>query len=282
MAIGESHGYSKDKRMISLVSSRRIKSAALFSISALAASSAFAQQAQQRPPAAQPQRPAAPAAQPAQAQTSVVSLKADPNQTEWTKVCGRDPESQNETCYTTRDFVAENNAPVLAVAIYESKVNNKPVRQVRYLLPLTFLLTPGVRSSIDGGQAVAGRYTICVQNGCFAEFLPTDPVFAKLKTGKTLTIQVQNQAARELSFTLPLEGFAKAFDGAPIDPRVLEEQQKKLQEELQRRSDEMRKQIEGGAASPNATAPAGTPPTVTPPPGTPPAGAPAAPTAPRP
>jgi invasion protein IalB len=242
--------------MISLVSARTIKSVALFSFTTLMATSAMAQQTQPRPPAAQP-RPAA--TQPAAEPSSVVPLKADPNQVEWTKVCGRDPESQNETCYTTRDFVAENNAPVLAVAVYESKVNNKPVRQVRYLLPLTFLLTPGVRSSVDGGQAVAGRYTICVQNGCFAEFLPTDAVFAKLKTGKVLTIQVQNQAARELSFTIPLDGFAKGFDGAPIDPRVLEEQQKKLQEELQRRSDEMRKQIEGGAAAPNATAPAPAP-----------------------
>jgi invasion protein IalB len=249
--------------MISPFSARTLKSAALLSLSTLMASSAFAQQAQQRPaaPAAQPAAQAAP--------SSVVPLKADPNQTEWTKVCGRDPASQAETCYTTRDFVAENNQPVLAVAVYESKVQNKPVRQVRYLLPLTFLLTPGVRTSIDGGQAVAGKYTICVQNGCFAEFIAADAVFAKLKSGKTLAIQVQNQAAVELSFTLPLDGFAKAFDGAPMDPRVLEEQQKKLQEELQRRSDEMRKQMQGGA--PDATAPAAPAPA-----------APAAPAAPKP
>lgn len=213
--------------------------------------------------AQQPRQPAAPApaAQPAAAPASVVQLKGDPNQAAWTKVCGKDPETQRETCYTTRDFVAENNAPVMAVAVYETKAGAKIERQVRYLLPLTFLLQPGIRTSIDGGQPVAGRYTICVQNGCFAEFLINDQVFARMKAGKNLTIQVQNQAAREVSFALPLEGFAKGFDGAPVDPRVLEDEQRKLQEELQRKSDELRKQIQGGAApgAPGATPPAATP-----------------------
>ncbi len=90
-----------------------------------------------------------------------------------------------------------------------------------------------------------------------------------MKAGKVLTLQVQNQAARDVSFTIPLDGFAKGFDGPPIDPKVLEEQQKKLQEELQRRSDEMRRQVQQGAAPGGAPAPA-------------PAPAPAAPAAPKP
>jgi invasion protein IalB len=247
--------------MTSVNNMRGLKSAALAAVALALAVPAYAQQQPPRPAGqqGQPPRPAGPQGQqPAgqqagqQGGSAVVALKGDPNQQEWTKVCGKDPASQRETCYTTRDFVAENDQPVLAVAVYETKgEGNKVDRQVRYLLPLTFLLQPGVRSSIDGGQPVAGRYTICVQNGCFAEFLANDPVFAKMKTGKVLTLQVQNQAAREVSFTIPLDGFAKGFDGAPIDPRVLEEQQKKLQEELQKKSEEMRRQLQnqpGGAA----------------------------------
>jgi invasion protein IalB len=241
----------KELLMISLRLASASRTTA-FVAAAFFAVPALAQQAQTpRPAQAQAPRPAAPgqpAAQPP-AGASVVNLKGDPNQTVWTKVCGRDPASQRETCYTTRDFVAENDTPVLAVAVYETKAEgNKVERQVRFLMPLTFLLQPGVRSSVDGGQPIPGRYTICVQNGCFAEFVANDAQFKALKGGKNLTIQVQNQAAREVSFVLPLDGFAAGIDGAPIDPRVLEEQQKKLQEELQRRSDEMRRQMQGGAA----------------------------------
>jgi invasion protein IalB len=265
---------SKDDRMQSLNFMRGLSSAALVAAAATLTTPLMAQQAQQRPAGqpAQQQRPAQPAAgaqQPAGG-AAIVNLKADPNQADWTKVCGKDPATNRETCYTTRDFVAENDTPVLAIAVYETKgEGNKVDRQVRYLLPLTFLLQPGVRSSIDGGQPVAGRYTICVQNGCFAEFAATDPVFARFKGGQNLTLQVQNQAGREVSFVIPLAGFAKGFDGPPIDPAVLEEQQRKLQEELQKRSDQMRQQLQGGAAPAPGGAPA--------PAGAPPAGAPAAP-----
>jgi invasion protein IalB len=257
-------------RMFPLVRAKAVVTAGLMIASSL--SLAVAQQRPAGQQGGQPaqQRPAQPQQEPAAAP---VALKGDPNQQGWTKVCGRDPDSQRETCYTTRDFVAENNQPVLAVAVYETKAGGKAERQVRYLLPLTFLLVPGVRSSFDGQPPIPGRYTICVQNGCFAEFNVTDQVFPRMKSAKTLTIQVQNQAAREVTFSIPMDGFAAGFDGAPVDPRVLEEQQRKLQEELQRKSDEMRRQIQGGApapAAPGAPAPAA-----------PAAPAPGAPTAPR-
>jgi hypothetical protein len=58
---------------------------------------------------------------------------------------------------------------------------------------------------------------------------------------------------REVTFAVPLVGFGKAFDGPPIDPKVLEEQQKKLQEELQKRSEDMRQRLQqGGQAGPAA------------------------------
>jgi invasion protein IalB len=250
---------SKDTRMKSMISARGLSAIACVAAMASLATPVFAQQAQTPRPAGQQPRPAQPAAaQPAPAAgAAIVNLKADPNQTDWTKVCGKDPATNRETCYTTRDFVAENDTPVLAIAVYETKgEGNKVDRQLRYLLPLTFLLQPGVRTSIDGSQPIAGRYTICVQNGCFAEHAVADPVFSRMKAGQTLTLQVQNQAAREVSFVIPLGGFAKGVDGPPIDPAVLEEQQKKLQEELQKRSDQMKQQIQGGVPPAPGGAPA--------------------------
>src|SRR5205823_3536585 len=44
--------------------------------------------------------------------------------------------------------------------------------------------------------------------------------------------------------------FAKAYDGPPTDPKVFEENQKKLQEELQKRAEEQRKKLEGAGGAP--------------------------------
>lgn len=209
------------------------------------------------PAFAQPKAPAksaAPVAAPAQPEgPTKVAVKPEPSQTDWLKVCGKDPATSKQICYTTRDFVADNNEPVLAVAVYA--VDGDPEKIVRFLMPLGFLVQPGIRFGVDSGQQEAGRYAICFPNGCFAEAKVKDNVVKALKSGTTLNISTQNQVAKEVIFQVPLAGFAKAFDGPPVDPKVIEEQQKKLQAELQKRAEEMRKQQQQNAPAP-APAPA--------------------------
>lgn len=226
------------------------------------------------PAAAQPKKPApatpAPAA-PAPSQTpaaqtagqtgpQIVTLKSEPSQADWTKVCGKDQGSGTDICYTTRDFVSDQGQPVLAAAVYDMKntAQKQEVRVVRFLLPLGLLLQPGIRFSIDGQGATAGRFAVCFPNGCFAEVGGVDAgVIAALKKGTTLNVSVQNQTQREVTFAVPLAGFGKAFDGPAMDPKVLEEQQKKLQSELEKRSEEMRKKLETQqGAAPATPAPA--------------------------
>jgi invasion protein IalB len=235
----------------------------------LTASPALAQtapaqpRAQQRPAAPAPAAPAQPAQQaPQGAQPqgpTVVQVKAEPSQPDWTKVCGKDQANAAEICYTTRDFVSDQGQPVLAVAVYDVK-GPQAQKIVRFLMPLGLLLQPGIRFAVDQGQPTPGRYAICFPNGCFAESPVKDDFINAVKKGTTINVSVQNQAGREVTFAVPAAGFAKAFDGAPIDPKVLEEQQKKLQEELQKRSDELRKRLESNAAgtppAPGAAAPA--------------------------
>ena len=242
--------------------------------------------AQDQPaPRQQPRRPAAPAAQPAPAPApapaipapqaspaapggaaqqptgpTVVQVKPEPSQPDWTKVCGKDPSNNSEICYTTRDFVSDQGQPVMAVAVYEAKSapqGAQTQRVVRFLLPLGLMLQPGIRFAIDQGQPTPGRYALCFPNGCFAEAVGLKDDFVnQMKKGTSLNVSVQNQVAREVTFSVPLAGFGKAFDGAAIDPKVLEEQQKKLQEELERRSDEMRKKLEQSSAAGATAAPA--------------------------
>lgn len=222
----------------------------------LAPIAAHAQQPQR--PAQRPAQPAAPQqpAQPAQGQApagpSVVQVKPEPSQTSWTKVCGKDEAANKEICYTTRDFVSDQNQPVLAVAIYD--VKGDPTKIVRFLMPLGLLLRPGIRFGVDTQQPTPGQYAICFPNGCFAEAQVTDAVINQMKKGNTLSVSVQNQAGREVSFAIPLADFAKGFDGPAIDPKVLEAQQKELQDELAKRQEELRQRLGGSApgAAPGA------------------------------
>jgi len=219
------------------------------------------------PAPAAPSTPAAntPAGAAAQTGPQIVTVKSEPSQADWTKVCGKDQGSGTDICYTTRDFVSDQGQPVLAVAVYDMKnaAQKQEVRVVRYLLPLGLLLQPGIRFNVDGQAATPGRFAVCFPNGCFAEAGGVDAgVIAAMKKGTTLNVSVQNQTQREVTFAVPLAGFGKAFDGPAIDPKVLEEQQKKLQSELEKRSDDMRKKLEqqnANGAAPAAGAPATAP-----------------------
>jgi hypothetical protein len=82
----------------------------------------------------------------------------------------------------------------------------------------------------------------------------TTEMIANLKKGQNLNVQAINSNGAPLTLPLPLAEFAKAYDGPPTDPKVFEETQKKLQEELQKRAAEARAKLE--ATQPNAGAPA--------------------------
>ena len=181
-------------------------------------------------------------------------MKPEPSQAEWTKVCGKDQGNNAEICYTTRDFVSDQGQPVLATAVYDVK-GPQPQKIVRFLLPLGLLLKPGIRFAVDQSAPFGGAYTMCFPNGCFAETIGLkDDTIAAMKKGTTVNISVQNQTGREVTFAVPLVGFGKAFDGAPIDPKVLEDQQKRLQDELEKRSEDLRKKLEQSNAATAAPA----------------------------
>ena len=230
----------------------RLGAAALAAGLMLTGVEAFAQAPKPTPPAAAPaQKQTPPAPAPAQQQQQNAPLRVDlqPTQGEWTKICGKDQAANKEICYTTRDFgTAPDQPPVLALAVYDIKGDDQ--RIVRLLLPVALMLRPGFRFSIDQGATQEGGFEICFPNGCFAESKVKGPTIDQMKKGATMNISVKNQANNEVTFAIPIAGFGKAFDGAAMDPKVLEEQQKRLELELQKRAEEQRKSLEGQPGAP--------------------------------
>ena len=231
--------------MIGILRSVRglIPVAALSGVALFMASNAFADSKPKTPAAASPPAVAAPAPaqQAAPPPSTIIQLQAEPNQADWIKTCGDDQATKKKICLTTRDFVSDQNQPVLAVAVYD--VQGDPQKSVRFILPLGFMLQTGARYTVDQQNPQAAKFQVCVQSGCFTESLVKDDVIAAMKKGASLSISVQNQYLREIVFQVPLSTFGKVFDGPPVDPSVLVAQQKKMQEEMQKRAEEMRKSM---------------------------------------
>jgi invasion protein IalB len=214
------------------------------------------------PAAAQPAP--APAAQQAPAPGQAQQGQGDQVQliySPWTKFCLKGQETDaKQVCFTGKDARIESGMPVVAAVLIEPE--SEPKKILRVTLPLGMQLIHGTRVIVDQNQPMTAPYVICFTNGCMADYEATADMIAKMKSGQGLVVQAINSTGQPISLVLPLGDFAKAYDGPPTDPKVFEEQQKKLQEELQRRADEARKKLEsqqGGAPGGAAPAPAPAP-----------------------
>jgi invasion protein IalB len=243
---------------------------------ALATSSAFAQQpaapapaapaakpAPAKKPPAKPAAPApaAPAAPAPEAQQQAPAQGEQQQQVQliyspWTKFClkgqNNDPNAK-QVCFTGKDARIESGMPVVAAVLIEPEADPKKI--LRVTLPLGMQLVHGTRVIVDQNQPMTAPYVICFTNGCMADYDASGDLIGKMKKGQGLVIQAINSTGQPISLVLPLADFGKAYDGPPTDPKVFEEQQKKLQEELQRRADEARKKLESQQGQPQSSNP---------------------------
>src|ERR1700692_4194147 len=209
-----------------------------------------------KPPAA-PAQPAPPAEgqPPAQGQAQGGGDQVQLIFSPWTKFCLKGQEANaKQVCFTGKDARIESGMPVVAAVLIEPE--SEPKKILRVTLPLGVQLVHATVLHIDQNQPMTAPYVICFTNGCMADYETTPDMITKMKSGQGLVVQAINSTGQPISLVLPLTDFAKAYDGPPTDPKVFEEQQKKLQEELQRRADEARKKLETQQGQPQAQAPA--------------------------
>ena len=207
------------------------------------------------PPKAAPKAPAPAGAPAAQAPPAGAAAAQPPEQqvqliyAPWTKFCLKGQEAgAKQVCFTGKDGRIESGQPVIAAVIIEPE--GEPKKLLRVTLPLGMQLVHGTRIIVDSNAPQQGPYVICFQNGCMSDYEATPELIASLKKGQNLVVQAINSNGAPLTLPLPLAGeFAKAYDGPPTDPKVFEENQKKLQEELQKRAEEQRKKLEGAGGA---------------------------------
>ena len=246
--------FSRGRALAALMSMALAVGLALPATAQAPAPKASTKQKQQAPAPAAPAEAAPPAAGQAPADQQQVQLIYQP----WTKFCLKGQEAnQKQVCFTGKDGRIESGMPVVAAVVIEPE--GEPKKILRVTLPLGMLLAHGTRVIIDTGTPAQAPYVVCFANGCMADYDLTADMLANMKKGQTLHVQAINANSTALTLPLPLSDFAKAYDGPPTDPKVFEEQQKKLQEELQKRAAEARKKLEaqsGMSGSSPAPAPA--------------------------
>ena len=241
-----------------LMTGRTLAAATIFSLTLTTGiATVMPSDARAQPKPAEKKPATKPAQQPAQQQAQPTPPAASNQQPQlmyspWVKICNKNQQDPNAkpVCVTAKDGRLENGMPVAAVALIEPE--GAPKKLIRVTVPLGMQLQHGTRMIIDQEQPLTAPFFMCFPNGCMADFEATADTVGRLKKGKQLTVQAINMQGTPISLPLPLADFTKAYDGPPTDPKVFEEQQLKLQQELQKKAEEARKKLETQQQQPAA------------------------------
>jgi invasion protein IalB len=157
-------------------------------------------------------------------------------------------------CFTGKDARTDQGVPIVAAQLVE--MEGETTKVLRITLPFGLAVQQGIRLIVDQDAPMPGAFVTCMplapNMGCVSQYDATPDLVTKLKKGQTLTIQAINLQNQIISFPLALADFAKANEGPATDPKAYEEQQKKMQEDLQKKADELRKKLEQQQGTPPA------------------------------
>ncbi len=195
-----------------------------------------------------------------------------PSEDAWVKLCMKSEQTQNkEICLINHEGLEPNTGMVLIAAAVR-KVEGEEKQQLLVRVPTAYALVmpAGVQIKIDEQQPIQLQYTICFPTSCQVQLELTKEMFDSMRKGKQMVVAAMNIQQKTMGFPVPLTGFAKAYDGAPVDSVKYEESRRQLMEMFRKRQADLAAKA---AKASGRTRPA--------PPGRPPRQPPATPTAPQ-
>ncbi len=183
---------------------------------AFAAQPALAQTRQQpaRPAPAAPAQPAL-APPPANAAQAPAQPEIPPqNQarvTGWVARCVGSARAAAPDCVAEQDMtLITTNQTVMAVVVRIAPDTRAPTIQIQ--LPHGTWLPGGVKLRTDTGVGLDLAFQMCDARGCFTGNPVTPELLTALKSAKQLIATVQNMARQAQVITMPMDGFAAAYE----------------------------------------------------------------------
>ena len=194
------------------------------------------------------------------AATPAPATPTEPTQN-WLKVC--DPLEDGKKACIMRQVVVANEQFLGSFLLRDD-----PGQESRLLavaaVPLGVLLPFGLTWQIDGAKPIRVPYMLCDPTSCATQLVINEQYVNSLKKGNTLKLTAKNRQNQDLTIEITLAGFTAAYDGdAALTFEEFRQEtsgENALEQVLQDRAEELRRQLDGTAAPAEGTeAPAETP-----------------------
>lgn len=177
----------------------------------------------------------------------------------WVKLCMKNEQTGNkEICLVNHEGLEPNTGMVLIAAAVR-KVEGEDKLQLLIRVPTAYALVipAGVQMKIDEEQPIQLQYAICFPTSCQVQLELTKEMLESMRKGKQMVVAAMNIQQKTMGFPVPLSGFSKAFDGAPVDSAKYEESRRQLMEVFRKRQAELAAKAAEAEQKKGAAPPAG-------------------------
>lgn len=194
------------------------------------------------------------AAAPAMAQDQ--NAQNQPQRGVWVKLCDKtkdikDPKKTKDFCFTFAEKRHPTTGQVL-ISTAVRKIDGQDKRELVVMVPSAMVIPAGLLVRVDENEPVKLQYQFCYAAGCTAEGEATDKIVEQLKSGKTLEALAVHMSGRAYRNGLPLNGFAQAMAGKPVDNKKFAQEQRRLMMQIRARQKELIKRARAEAAKKKA------------------------------
>ena len=195
----------------------------------------------------------------AAAPAAVAAAPAERRPTDnWLKVC--DPLEDGKKACLMRQVVAGPNNQFLGSFLLRDNPNEESRLLAVAAVPLGVLLPFGLTWQIDSGKPVRVPFMLCDPQSCATQLVINEAYVQSLKRGGKLTLTAKNRQNQDLVIEINLAGFTSVYDGeAQMTLQEFNQDtsgEAQLERMLQDRAEQLRRQLDSGAAPANGTAPA--------------------------
>ncbi len=206
--------------------------------------------------------PAAAQQQPSNAPPKTATQKVWVDYSAWVKLCETRDETENkQVCLIKYEGLDPQTGDVeVAAAVRTTEGEDKQDLAITVPSTHTLVIPAGVQIKIDEGEPVPLKYQLCIKQGCQAHATLTKQVLDMMRKGKRILVVALDIRQKPLTFSVPLNGFSKTFDGAPVDEARYKETRlrmlaaaKKAAEDRQSQEQVGQSQPPASGAQPNAT-----------------------------
>ena len=196
--------------------------------------------------------------------------KRPSEETAWIKVCTTDEKTGNkQICLVKHEGLdPKTGAILIAAALRTIEGSDTQHLVVNVPTAYTLVVPTGAQIKIDDGKPIQLQYSVCLPTNCQVQQVLSKEMAEQMRKGKgkQMFVAAMNVQQKTMAFPIPLKGFSRTFDGAPVNNAAYQEARNQMlqasrqhQLELAKQAAEAQQQKQQAVGQPQAMPPAAPP-----------------------